>query len=102
MAPTGVELADHADAGLRPEVSLQLQRGIQPGATGADDDRVQLVDSRRRNCGAPGHEGHENGPVGGAVSGLKKAITAMPSTSHTTLMTSRMPTSRLRPVRLVT
>ena len=29
-----------------------------------------------------GDERHEKGPVGGAVSGLKKTITAMPSTSQ--------------------
>ena len=48
----GIELADDADAGLRPELLLQLERGVQAGAARADDDRVELVDALRRDGAA--------------------------------------------------
>ena len=103
MRAARVELADDTDAALRAELLLQLERGVEAGATGADDDRVEVVDPARRDDGAGGDDqGHENGPVGGAVFGSKKTMTAMPSTSQIALIARRMPTSRLRAVRFVT
>ena len=86
----------------RPEVALQLEGRVEAGSAGADDDRVHLVDARRWDGAASGDEGHEKGPVGGAVEGSKKAMTAMPSTSQIALMTRKIPMTRLRPVRFVT
>ena len=93
----GIQLADDADAGLRPEVALQLQRGVQPGPPGADHHRVQVVRPRPRPAAfGLADEGHENGPMAGAPTGSKVTITKIPSSSQMKVMASRIPISRLR------
>ena len=93
----GIQLADDADAGLRPEVALQLEGGVQAGSPGPDHHRVEVVDPRPR-AGAVGRvaEAHEKGPMAGAPSGLKVRITKMPSSSQTKVIASRIPIRRLR------
>ena len=41
----GIELADDADAGLRPEVLLQLERRVEARPARADDEAVEVVDA---------------------------------------------------------
>lgn len=104
MTAAGIELGYDADAGLRPEIALELERGIQPRAAGTDDDRVHLVHPVRRDDadGVPGDERHEIGATADAAPGSKKAMTAMPRISQTSAMASRMPVTTLRTLRLVT
>ena len=45
----GVELADDADAGLGPELLLQLERGVEARAARADDDGIHLVNALGRD-----------------------------------------------------
>ena len=103
-----VELADDADARLRPEVLLQLERRVEAGAARPDDEAVEVVDAdagRPRKAHRRGGEhrsGHENGPTGGAVSGLKKMTTSNPSRIQTTATAPSRITSRPRAVRFAT
>ena len=94
----GIELADDADAGLRPEVPFQLQGRIETGATGTDHERVEVVGprptARRRGIGQA--EAHENGPTNLAVLGSKVATTRIPSRSQTKAAASMIPTRKAR------
>ena len=100
VRPGGIELADDADAGLRPEVLLQLQRRVEAGAAGADHDRVQVVvaygtlDGRDRGIGSC--QAHENGPTLMPAFGSKATTTSRPSSSQTTVIAASIQTSRRR------
>ena len=54
VAARGIQLGDDTDAGLRPELLLELQRGVEAGPAGTDDDRVQLVHAVGRDRRCPG------------------------------------------------
>jgi hypothetical protein len=93
----GVQLADDADAGLRPELLLQLEGGVQAGASGTNHDRVQVVGPWLWPAAlGPADEAHEKGPMAGAVFGSKVTITRIPSRSQTKVIASRIPIRSVR------